>query len=83
MENLADLDRVLGEDNVWLFIGEIRNGKIDIDLLKMISLKMGQKVHGVFMEKHEKSKPENVARKVVTVKTNFPIHISLFSIKVG
>ena len=73
MEKLSELKLAVGEENLWILIEEIENGKISKDLLKMMSLKMGGTVHGVFEQKHEQSRLEHVAREANTVK-----HLQLF-----
>ena len=68
MEKLTELKQTVGEENLWILIEEIENGKISKDLLKMMALKMGGTVHGVFEQKQEQSRLEHVAREAATVK---------------
>ena len=42
------LTLTMGEENLFVLIEEIDNGKISKDLLKMMALKMGGTVHRVF-----------------------------------
>ena len=68
MEKLSELKLTIGEENLFVLIEEIENGKISKDLLKMMALKMGGTVHGVFEQKQELSRLEHVARQANTVK---------------
>ena len=68
MEKLTELKQTVGEENLWILIEEIENGKISKDLLKMMALKMGGTVHWFFEQKQEQSRLEHVAREAATVK---------------
>ena len=68
MEKLPELKHKVGEENLFVLIEEIENGKISKDLLKMMAHKIGGTVHGVFQQKQELSKLEHVAREATTVK---------------
>ena len=58
MEKKKELYEVLGEDNFYVLIDEVRNGNIKKDHLKLMSLEMGGPVHGVFEDKCEREKVE-------------------------
>ena len=51
MERETEVNHVLGEGNVKLFLAEVRNGLITEDDLKQIALKMDGRVHGTYVEK--------------------------------
>ena len=46
-----EVKTALGEFSVDLIIGEIQNGIIKKDEVKLMALKMGGSCHGVFIEK--------------------------------
>ena len=51
MENMEDITDALGEENVRILIQEVRNGKMKKEHLKLIAMRMGGPVHGVFVNK--------------------------------
>merc|ERR1711892_1270912 len=51
MEREAELEQCLGEENFWMLIGEVRDGKVKKEHLKLMAQKMSTPVHGVFEEK--------------------------------
>ena len=49
MENMEDITDALGEENVRILIQVVRNGKMKKEHLKLIAMRMGGPVHGVFV----------------------------------
>merc|ERR1712133_168743 len=51
MERRKEVESALKKENVDILVQETKNGKINIDQLKMIAIEMGGAVHGVFTSK--------------------------------
>ena len=62
MKRETDVNNVLGEKNVKLFLAEVRNGLITEDDLEQIALQMDGRVHGTYVEKVSKVSPESSAQ---------------------
>jgi hypothetical protein len=74
MERETEVNTVLGEGNVKLFLTEVRNGMITEDDLKQIALKMDGRVHGTYVEKVSKVSPESLAHHMMDTWFNVELY---------
>ena len=62
MEKQTEIENALGATNLELLLSEVKSGKIKIETIKMIALKMHDEVHGIFVYDESRKMPIFVMR---------------------